>query len=290
VAAKSAPVRRGRSGENPRARVRAAVVAFPAADRLPRPELSRLAPSRRSLAVGLLVLLLGMAAYGLARSTPVFAVRTIAVDGASTEVAAEIRAALARDVGDSLVAVDTQAVERRAESVPAVAAVTIDRAFPHTLAVSVVPEIPVAVLRQGTSSWLFSKRARVMAPLALGELPGLPRVWATRDVDIELGATLSGEAAAAARAVSAVRRVRLPERVVSAWGTQQGIVLKLRSGRELRLGSDEEVRLKLAVAARVLPALGPEHRYLDVAVPDRPVAGATLKSQVDVETQESSSG
>jgi hypothetical protein len=58
----------------------------------------------------------------------------------------------------------------------------------------------------------------------------------------------------------------------------------LRSGLELRLGREHDVRLKLAVAARILPQLDTDSTYLDVAVPDRPVAGSEAQSQVQVES------
>jgi hypothetical protein len=47
----------------------------------------------------------------------------------------------------------------------------------------------------------------------------------------------------------------------------------LRSGLELRLGSPRASRLKLAVAAEIVPLLDPGTLYLDVSVPARPVAG-----------------
>jgi hypothetical protein len=49
----------------------------------------------------------------------------------------------------------------------------------------------------------------------------------------------------------------------------------LASGLELRLGDLQAVRLKLAVASRILPGLLARggYAYLDVSVPERPVAG-----------------
>ena len=49
----------------------------------------------------------------------------------------------------------------------------------------------------------------------------------------------------------------------------------LASGLELRLGDVRAIPLKLAVAARILPqVLGKDaSTYLDVSVPERPVAG-----------------
>jgi len=51
------------------------------------------------------------------------------------------------------------------------------------------------------------------------------------------------------------------------------LVLRLRSGIELRLGRPTDVRLKLAVARRALRGLPSGAAYLDVSVPGRPVAG-----------------
>ena len=65
-----------------------------------------------------------------------------------------------------------------------------------------------------------------------------------------------------------------------------GIVLDLTrmdAILELRLGDERDLRLKLAVVHRVLPLLDPQTLYLDVSVPERPVAGTTLKSKLQVE-------
>jgi len=50
------------------------------------------------------------------------------------------------------------------------------------------------------------------------------------------------------------------------------LMLALASGQEIRLGDASDLRLKLAVAARILPLASGAH-YLDVSVPDRSVAG-----------------
>ncbi len=55
----------------------------------------------------------------------------------------------------------------------------------------------------------------------------------------------------------------------------------LRSHVELRLGNARDVALKLAVADRVLATLSPDERqkirYLDLALPSRPVTGTNTK-------------
>jgi hypothetical protein len=68
--------------------------------------------------------------------------------------------------------------------------------------------------------------------------------------------------------------MRFPARVASVRSETDELSLVLHSGVELRLGDSSDVRLKLAVAAKVLPLVASDTRYVDVSVPDRPVAGS----------------
>jgi hypothetical protein len=65
------------------------------------------------------------------------------------------------------------------------------------------------------------------------------------------------------------------------------LTLVLRSGLRIRMGEAMDVPLKLAVAGRVLRLLPDGMAYLDVSVPDRPVAGTDTKPLVEVDTQPS---
>jgi cell division protein FtsQ len=281
--------RGSRNRSRPRARAASAVASFPrgaAGDRL---ELIRFAPSGRSLLVALLLLLTGLGLYAAARATSAFAVDRISVEGASPEVAAEVRKALAPALGESLLGLDLNELTRRAEDVPMVAAASFDRAFPHTLEIAVVPEVPVAVLRQGSSSWLAAAGGRIVAELDKGARPGLPRVWLKRDADIRVGESLRGLQRRAVTAVAPLVERPLPAAVNSVLVGRDELTLTLRSGVELRLGDTSDLAVKLEVARRVLPQLGDLRGYLDVSVPERPVAGETLNSQVEVETMTSTS-
>jgi hypothetical protein len=75
-------------------------------------------------------------------------------------------------------------------------------------------------------------------------------------------------------AVSPLRRAGFRARVASVRAKSDELTLILRSGLEVRLGDATGVRLKLAVVAKVLPLVAADTRYLDVSVPERPVAGS----------------
>jgi len=238
----------------------------------------RFAPSGRSLLVGFAVVLVSVGLYGLARETSLFAVSALRVTGADATVTAQVQSVLAGYDGRSLVAVDAAAVEQRVESLPTVREATVDRAFPHTLRVSVVPELAVAVLRRGAESWLVSARGRVIAPVGLGGLRALPRIWLPQTTQIAVGSFLGDDPGGlAARSLSALVGSGFPRRISFVRALDGQITLGLRGGLEIRLGVPLELPLKIAIAREILPGLalpsrgGPD--YLDLDVPERPVAG-----------------
>lgn len=280
---------RGRAGREQRPRTRAAsvVVPFPrttAGDRL---ELAPLVPSGRSLLIAFAVLGGILLALVLARETAIFGVRTIDVSGADGSVARQVQRVLDDRVGDSLMGLDLDAARMEVTALPTVAEVAFDRAYPHTLRVVVVPERPVAVVRQGAESYVVSERGRVIARAERTARPALARIWIAKDTRLEPGAFVDGELRTAVDAVTPLAGTGFPGRVVSV-ATRDGLTLRLASGLELRLGDMEHVDLKLAVAARVLRLLPRGSGYLDVSVPDRPVAGPPgTDPQVEVESSAS---
>jgi cell division protein FtsQ len=231
---------------------------------------ARLLPSARSLAAGFALLLAGLGAYFAARETSVFAIRTIEVDGARPATAAEVERALAPLVGKSLVGFHTGEAQQRLSAIPAVSGATIDRAFPHTLRIRVRLERAVAVARRGSDAWLVSSTARVLKKLTR-PYPPLPRIWLPRTVDIGENATLDGEAAGAVAAVAPLAEIHFPATVRSVVSRDGDLALVLARGGEIRLGNTGDLRLKLAIAARILP-LVVDGKYIDVSVPERPVA------------------
>jgi cell division protein FtsQ len=238
----------------------------------PRTWLAGLAPTRRSVAVGLAILVVAVGGYLLARETSLFAVDRIKVEGGSPRIARQVHQALASLVGTPLVGLDGSAVLRKVDALPTVVRATYDRAFPHTLRIIVVPERPAAVLRSGPSSWLVSIRGRVIERLPAAAVPKLPRIWISTRTPIRLGEQLTAAGAAtAARAVGLAGG--FATRVASASYSGGELVFHLRSGLELLLGEGDDVKLKVAVAERALTMLPLGSTYLDVSIPGRPVSG-----------------
>lgn len=242
----------------------------------PRDDLVRLLPSGRSLLVGFGIIAAAAASYAIARETPIFALRTIEVQGAPPRTAAEITSVLGDEVGSSLLAVSGGSVVERVEALPDVVSAAYDRDFPHTLRIVVRPELPAAVVRRGRSSWLVSARGRVMREIRPRTVTALPRVWLPRRASVEVGTILDDWAGGlATRALARVRSTALAARIRGATLTSRGgLVFVLRSGVKLRFGMPVDVPLKLAIAERIVPLLPAETTTLDLSVPERPVSDA----------------
>jgi cell division septal protein FtsQ len=249
--------------------------------------LRALVPSVRSLLLAAAVVTVAASAYLAARSTSVFAVRAVEIEGASPRVAAQVEQALAPVRGRSLLRLRHRDVVARVTAVPEIASARYDRAFPRTLAVVVTPERPLVVLRRGAEAWLVSERSRVIRRVERGQLPRLPRIWAPKRTKVALGAFLAGSAADAVAPLLAAGATAPALPIRSSASARGSLTLKLGTGLELRLGERRDLRLKLAVAARIVPSLvaprlgGPS--YLDLSVTERPVAGTTLNSNVRVQ-------
>ena len=198
------------------------------------------------------------------------------MEGAPAAVRTQVRRAVAPLVGTNLLALDGAALVRRIETVPTVRSATYDRAFPHTLRIRVVPEVPVAVLHRGKETWLVSARGRVLFRIPNLTLGALARIWVPRATAVDAGAFLPPAAGGIAARTLALA-LRFPARIATASLAHGLLVFRLRSGLALELGEPTDVRLKLAVARRALAALPPGAVYVDVSVPGRPVAGTNSK-------------
>ena len=229
------------------------------------------------VAVALVLVGSGFGAYFGARETGIFALDRIQITGAPPSTAARIRAALRSYVGKSLVRFDRNDAARRLAAVSEVADARFDRDFPHTLRIRVHLERPVAVLRRGSDAWLVSSSARVLERLEKRPYPRLPRIWLPAGTEVSVNSTLAGVGARGVAAVTPLRPLDLAGRVRQVLVGDGQLTLVLASGTQLRLGDNGDFRLKLSIAKQILPLAGGA-AYVDVSVPERPVAG--YKSQV----------
>lgn len=254
----------------------------------------RLLPTGRSLLVGFGVLFAAAALYYGARETRVFAVHRVVVEPTAPGQTRAIERALGDLDGTSLLRIDQAQIERQLERLPHVHLLSFDRAFPNELRVRVMVERAAAVLRRGSDRWLVSAEGRVLRPLDSRLRRPLPVVWVERSVEPEVGAILAAaEPARAVRILAAIRAAD-PKLGRQVWYVKTGegrtTTAVLSDKFELRLGTTSELPLKLAVAGRVLGTLrqeGSVAAYLDVSVPERPVVGTSLESQVEPETASS---
>ena len=243
----------------------------------PRRNLGRALPSGRSLGWALALVCLAAALYLAALETPLFALRSLDVRGAPPALEAQIRHALEPLGGSSLVALDRGDLERRLGSLPGVASFAYDRDFPHALRVTVVPEQPAAVLRQGAGSWIVAASGRVLEPVAIGTNRRLPRIWTGRtDATPAPGQTLAGDLLVAALLAGRIEASPLAGRVRSVESGDGEAALTLGSGLTVLLGRPTDVPLKLEIAGRIAEEVGkapPPGSYLDLTLPARPVLG-----------------
>ena len=232
-----------------------------------------MADRRRALALVIAVPILLIGAYFAARETSTFAIRTIDVKGGTPALQQQVRSVLAPILGTNLLALNGRSIKRRVDALPAVVSTSYDRAFPHTLRVTVVPETPVAVLHRGKETWLVSARGRTIARIPSHTDMALPRIWVPTAAPVAAGVFLQPQDGGTAARVLALA-AGFPARFTTATLSHGEMTLQMRIGIELRLGAPVDVRLKLAVARRALRVIPPGSTYLDVAVPQRPVAGA----------------
>jgi cell division protein FtsQ len=117
----------------------------------------RPAPRRWPVLLALALVTLLMAAGGyLVWESPVLALRTVLVDGSgASELAPQVREAVAVPAGTPLVRIDLAAVRDRVAAVGPVATAQVRREWPHTLVVTVTGRVPLAVTQANAHWWLL---------------------------------------------------------------------------------------------------------------------------------------
>ncbi len=206
---------------------------------------------RTGIALGVVVPLAVLAWVLL--GSPLLAVRTVEVVGEHRLRAAEVVGAADVRAGTPLARVDTAAVVRRVEQLAPVAHVSVTRAWPHTLTITVVERVPVVALAQDGTYGLLDRDGVEVARVASAPR-GLYRLTSS-----------SPDATAAALAVLD----HLPRSITGRLGSLRApspdqVTLVLRDRRQVLWGGPEDGATK---ASAVLALLRLPGTVYDVSAP-----------------------
>jgi cell division protein FtsQ len=203
------------------------------------------------------------------RDSSLVAVTKVTITGAAGPAAAEIDSAL-RSTAHGMTTLDFDSSRLRAAvaGYPEVTSLRVSSSFPHSLTIEVIEKAPVAAIVLG------SRRLAVTADgtvLERASTTGLPSVVASIP---PIGGRLADPAVAAAISVLAGAPQALRTRIIDAVPDPRGVRVELRAGPELVFGPPLRVEAKWAAITRVLadPAAAGAI-YIDVRIPERPVAG-----------------
>ncbi len=197
----------------------------------------------------------------------IFNVRAIDVVGVSLGRQDEVRRVAAAR-GDSMVALDTSAIEQRILALPYVGSVAVDREFPNRLRLRIVELTPAAVAVAPHEVALIASNGRVLehrshTPRGMVRVTGF--VALPRDGEDIRPVGIGALAAALPDSMRAeLRSIDISD--------GSGIVVRLRT-IEIRLGELQQLDLKLRTAEAVLSKANGCTKYVDVSTVSAPVAG-----------------
>ncbi|ODV07514.1 MAG: hypothetical protein ABT15_08490, partial [Pseudonocardia sp. SCN 73-27] len=228
---------------------------------------------RRRIALLVVVLvLLGGLAGGVAfllYGSGLADVETVTVDGALAVPRDQVLAAAAVPTGGPLAGVDTSGAEQRVAALPGIASVTVGRDWPHTVVITVVERVAVA-LADTPKGLMLVDRTGVPYEQAPEVPPVLPHLNVSITGTIAPGdvQTTAGLGVLAALP-DAVRSQVLTITVIApaATGGLPTVELALSDDRRVVWGSAENSQRKAAVLTALLTEKG---SVFDVASPDLP--------------------
>ena len=234
---------------------------------------------RRRFLAALATLIVLLAGYWFWFRDSSFArVHDVYVTGLAGPQASSIRNALENAGLDmSSLDVNSSALRAAVADYPVVRAITAEGSFPHKLSIQVDLNLPVAVLQSP------SGRKPVAADGLL--MPDVPVT--SRLPVLNTTAVLPADRVTAGAPFELVRVISLapgPLRArIKSVGIRPGtgIVAKLIAGPELRFGSSDRLPAKWIAATRVLASPAAKGAtYIDVTLPERPVAGGLPTTSV----------
>jgi cell division protein FtsQ len=212
--------------------------------------------------VGGALLVAGVAAW-LVLASPVFAVRTVQVDGEARLSAEQVVQVAGIAEGTPLARVDTAAAAARVAALPQVASVEVTRGWPRTVVVTLAERVPVAVVTDGGTRRLVDAGGVVFETIT-----GTPP-----DGVVPLDVPDPGpEDAATTAALGALTALPPDVRDQVAATSPDAVTLTLTDGRSVLWGSAAQTDRKAEVLGALLDqidagTLDPAGT-LDVSTPD----------------------
>ncbi len=243
------------------------------------PTLPVVRPSRRvatATAGVVLTPLVAFGGYAAMERTSAFSVRHVEIAGAPGSLEESVRQTTLSIVdGRSMLAVSPDGLERALQALPHVQHASVDRAFPSTLKITIVPEHPAAIAVAGRDWAVVGDDGRVLDTTDRKHAPKLPHVVAPGRLPPP-GAMLLSTKALDGLAVVVALPDNFGGRVVSVRTDDRGsLVARLQMGVDIRLGPSAGAATKLQVAslllARYPKAARAALRYVDVSAPAHPV-------------------
>ena len=217
-----------------------------------------------------IVVALGLVGLRAIEATGSFSVDRVEVVGAGSGNLAEAvrKTAIAKTSGTSMLSVEPGAVAGAVSSLPRVKSAVVDRAFPNTLTITIVPERAVAVAPAVQGRVVLAASGRVLGAATAGAM-GLPVVAAAPSDIPGAGGIVTAPGVVAELALAAARSRAL--RFRTSGYSQDGLVGQTAQGVDIRVGDAEQLATKLKVARSVLRRAGMTVQYVDVTVPAAPV-------------------
>jgi cell division protein FtsQ len=198
--------------------------------------------------------------------SPVLGVTSVRVDGVTSLPADQVREAAGIAPGTPLLRVDVAAARARIARLPQVAKVEVTRGWPHTVVVTVVQRVPVAVVGAPGQRTLVDAHG-----VLFDTITGAPPAGV---VPLDLASPGPGDRATMA-ALAAVEAMStdLRKRVASvAVPSAEDITLTLTDGTVVQWGGPEESDRKGSALAATLEQLADEKldpaKTIDVSTPE----------------------
>ena len=203
--------------------------------------------------------------YQMLAGSAVFTVRELAIRGTDAPTRDAIVTAVQGAVnGRSLLRVQVSQVEQAIERVPSIAHATVDRDFPSTLRIRIVPERAILRLcRKSCSDAVkLSADGRVLGPASSAELA---QAWALQPIP-SAGEHVTEPGVLVALRTLAARRPSFPVRIEKIYTHSRGVRLELPDGLEIRLGTAIDLASKLRSAETILRAKLPNAKTRSEAI------------------------